>query len=343
VLSNIVAEVIECGKAGLEFVFGTLAIDSMPTGYIFAVLVLGNIVFVCSLISLLYYLGVIGFVVKLIGKAVGKVLGTTEVESFVATANMFLGQSDSPVLVSKYLPYLTRSEIMIVLVSGMGSMSVDILGGYVALGIPMDYLLVASALVPIGSIIVGKIILPQNEEPHVFQDLELDRKGENSNALEALSDGAMTGMNIAMAIGANLIAILAVVALVNKGLGFIGISLEEIFSYIFSPIGYLMGLEGNNIFLQGQLMGNKLILNEFIAFDQLGKVIDTLDPRTAFISAVSLSGYANLSSIGMCIGGLAILCPEKKSIVSSLAFKAMLGGFVVSILNAMICGIILLF
>ncbi len=163
---------------------------------VFIVQSLGNIIFVSALVGLLYYLGVIGFIVKWIGKVVGKIMGTTEVESFVAVANMFLGYTDSPILVSKYLKDLTESEIFVILVSGMGSMSASILGGYHALGIPMEYLLIASALVPIGSIMVSKIIYPQTEQIKSITDVKMDNKGNNSNAIDALAEGASTGMQM---------------------------------------------------------------------------------------------------------------------------------------------------
>ncbi len=178
----------------MTFVFGDLFDRSKMS--VFIVQSLGNIIFVSALVGLLYYLGVIGFIVKWIGKGVGKIMGTTEVESFVAVANMFLGYTDSPILVSKYLKDLTESEIFVILVSGMGSMSASILGGYHALGIPMEYLLIASALVPIGSIMVSKIIYPQTEQIKSITDVKMDNKGNNSNAIDALAEGASTGMQM---------------------------------------------------------------------------------------------------------------------------------------------------
>ena len=178
----------------MAFVFGDLFDRSKMS--VFIVQSLGNIIFVSALVGLLYYLGVIGFIVKWIGKGVGKIMGTTEVESFVAVANMFLGHTDSPILVSKYLKDLTESEIFVILVSGMGSMSASILGGYHALGIPMEYLLIASALVPIGSIMVSKIIYPQTEQIKSITDVKMDNKGNNSNAIDALAEGASTGMQM---------------------------------------------------------------------------------------------------------------------------------------------------
>lgn len=342
-ISDAVTGVINCGSNGLSFVFGSLADSTAPTGMIFAIQVLGNIVFLSALVSLLYYIGVLNFVVKWIGKAVGWIMGSSEVESFVAVANMFLGQTDSPILISKYLGEMTDSEIMVVLVSGMGSMSVSILGGYTALGIPMEYLLIASALVPIGSIMVSKIIFPQTEEIHEVGDIKMDNKGNNANVIEAVSEGAVTGMQMALSMGASLIAMVALVALINKGLGVFGISLEQVFSYVFAPFGALMGLDPSEILMEGNLLGSKLVINEFVAFEQLGKIISSMDPRTAIMATISLCGFANFSSLGICVSGIGILCPEKKSTLARLVFRAMIGGVAVSLLSAMTVGFIMLF
>ena len=342
-ISDGVTAVINCGQNGLSFVFGSLADSSAPTGSIFIVQTLGNIIFVSALVSLLYYLGVLGFVVKWIGKAVGKLMGTTEVESFVAVANMFLGQTDSPILVSKYIGNLTDSEILVILVSGMGSMSVSILGGYHALGIPMEYLLIASALVPVGSILVAKMLLPQTEPVQSITDVKMDNKGNNANVIDAIAEGAGTGMQMVIAIAASLVGIIGIVAVINMILGFAGISLEQIFSYVFAPFGFLMGLDTNQVLMEGAFLGNKLIVNEFVSFQDLGKILSSLDDRTGIVCSISLCGFANLSSLGICVSGIAVLCPEKKSTLSRLVFRAMLGGVFVSILSAMIVGLITLF
>lgn len=335
-ISDVVTEVLNYGVNGLSFVFGSLADPSKASGFIFVVTVLGNIIFLSALVAALFYLGVLGFIVKIIGKVVGKFLGTSQVESFVAVANMFLGQTESPILVSKYLGRMTQSEIMVVLVSGMGSMSATIIGGYVALGIPMEYLLIASALVPLGSIGISKILLPETEQGKVIEDVSMDRKGHHENIISAVTEGAMNGMSAAIAIAASLVAFISIVALINGILGIFGISLEKIFSYVFSPIGFFMGLDKSNILFAGELLGYKLVLNEFIAFEKLGQLIQTLDYRTGLIISISLAGFANFSSMGICISGISVLCPEKRSILARLAFRAMIGGFTVSLLSAMI-------
>ncbi len=342
-VSDIVTEVLSYGSEGLSFMFGSLADASAPTGHIFAIKVLGNIIFVSALVAALYYLGVIGAIVSIIGGIVGKVLGTSKVESFVAVANMFLGQTESPILVSKYLKSITESEIMLVLISGMGSMSATVLMGYADMGIPMQYLLLGGALVPFGSILVSKILLPEDEslvDKVEVKELKIDNKGDNTNLISAISQGASDGLNMVLGIGASLIAITALVALVNGGLGIIGLSLEKVLSFIFAPIGFLMGINPDDIALAGQLLGSKLVLNEFVAFGQLGEVIKTLDLRTGMMLAISLCGFANISSMGICISGISVFCPEKRSQLSQLAFRGMIGGFTVSILNALVVGLI---
>lgn len=342
-VSTGVEKVLSYGSEGIQFVFGSLGDPAAPTGFIFAFQTLTNIVFISSLVAVLFYTGILGFVVSKIGWLIGKLFKTSEVESFVAVANMFLGQTDSPILVAKYLDFMTESEVMLVLVSGMGSMSVSIIAGYVALGISMEYLLIASTMVPVGSILLSKIVCPQTEKIQELGEVKMDRKGDNENVLDALASGALDGMNMAMAIGASLIAIISIVALINGILGIFNLSLETILSYVFAPMGYLMGLEGKEVLTAGELLGSKLILNEFVAFGKLGPMLASMTERTGLMLAVSLAGFANVSSIGICISGISVLCPEKRPVLAKLAMRAMFAGFCVSVLSALIVGIWLLF
>ena len=340
-LSDGITALLNCGADGLDFVFGGLWSGDI---YIFIIQSLGGIIFVSALVSVLYYLGVIGFIVKWIGKAVGKLMGTTEVESFVAVANMFLGHTDSPILVAKYLPDLTESEIFVILVSGMGSMSASILIGYTSLGIKMEHLLVASALVPIGSIMVSKIVCPQIDTPKNIGGVKMDNKGNNGNVIDALSEGANTGIQMVIAIGASLVGFVGMVAVIDLFLGFLpgDITLSNIFGYIFAPFGWLLGFEGEEIMLAGRMLGDKLILNEFIAYGTLGAQMNagTISETSALIATISLAGFANLSSMGMCVGGIGVLCPEKRPVISKLVFKATLAGVLVSINSALIVSIV---
>ena len=185
-------------------------------------------------------------------------------------------------------------------------------------------------------------MLPENKELKMdeAEEIKIDNKGDNPNLISAISQGANDGLNMVLGIGASLIAILSLVALVNGILGIFGLSLEQIFSVLFAPIGYLMGLDMSNAQLAGQLLGSKLVLNEFVAFGQLGEIIKTLDPRTALVLSVSLCGFANIGSIGICISGISVFCPEKRNQLAKLAFRGMIGGFTVSVLSALIVGLI---
>ena len=339
VVSDFVTNVLSYGFEGVTFVFGALSDDS--AGYIFAISVLANIVFIAALVAALYYLGVINFIVKLIGGTIQKLFGTSKVESFVAVANMFLSQTESPILVSRYLPTMTRSELLILLISGMGSMSASVLMGYVGMGIPMEYLLIAGALVPLSSIIVSKLLIPETNKEAVVENVVMERKGGHTNIMSAISEGASNGVQLAIGIGGSLIAITGLVALVNGALG--GLSLQQILSYVFAPLAYLMGINPDNILTAGQLLGSKMVLNEFVAYGDLGPIIGSFDYRTGLVISISLAWFANISSIGICISGISIFCPERRGEISDIAFKGMIGGFLVSSLSAMIVGLLLLF
>ena len=341
VVSDFVTNVLNYGFEGVSFVFGSLADGSV--GDIFAISVLANIVFTAALVGALYYLGVINFVVKLVGGEIQKLFGTSKVESFVAVANMFLSQTESPILVSKYLHTMTRSELLLLLVSGMGSMAASVLMGYVGMGIPMEYLLIAGALVPLSSIIVSKLLIPETNKEILIEDVVMNRKGGHTNIMSAISEGASNGAQLAIGIGASLIAITGLVALVNGALGIIGLSLQQILSYVFAPLAYLMGINPEHVLTTGQLLGSKMVLNEFVAFGELGQIISSVDQRTGIIMAISLAGFANISSIGICISGISIFCPKRRNEISDIAFKGMIGGFLVSSLSAMIVGLLLLF
>lgn len=342
-MSDGVTKVLSYANDGIAFVFGSLSDPTAPTGSIVAIQTFAVIIFVSALFNVLYYLGILSVVIKYVGKLVGRIMGTSQVETFVAVANMFLGQSDSPILISKYLNRMTDSEIMVVLVSGMGSMSANVLGGYMGLGIPMEYLLVASVMVPFGSILISKILLPQTDEVTEISDIQIDCKGDNANVLSALTEGGATGLQVAVSIAATIMVMISAVAMINGFLGIFGLSLQQFLGTLFAPLGVMLGMEGEYISEAGKLLGSKLILNEFVAFADLGAIIKRLDYRTGLVMTVALSGFANLGSMGICVSAIGALCPEKRSVLARLAPRAMLGGFAVSVLSAMMVGIITLF
>ena len=341
-ISNLVTAIVGFGKAGLEFVFGSF-MDIPKTGFVFIIHVLSNIIFIGALVSVLTYLGILGFVIKHLGAALGKVIGTSRVESFICVANMFLGQTESPLLIAKYLKNLTNSEILMILIAGMGSMSVSILGGYNAMGVPMQLLILASSLVPFGSIVLGKIILPEKEENESVNKVDVDRHSAGSNVIEAMSNGALDGWMVVMAIASSLVAINGMVALIDGGLSFAGLELKQIFGWIFYPVAFLMGLDASFSDVAGQILGCKLILNEFVAYDMLMPLMDTLDYRAQAVMCITIGGFANVGSMAVCVSALGSLCPERKPDVAKLIVRALAGAFALNIMNGMIVGIILSF
>ena len=341
-ISNLVTAIVGFGKAGLEFVFGSF-MDIPKTGFVFIIHVLSNIIFIGALVSVLTYLGILGFVIKHLGAALGKVIGTSRVESFICVANMFLGQTESPLLIAKYLKNLTNSEILMILIAGMGSMSVSILGGYNAMGVPMQLLILASSLVPFGSIVLGKIILPEKEENESVNKVDVDRHSAGSNVIEAMSNGALDRWMVVMAIAYSLVAINGMVALIDGGLSFAGLELKQIFGWIFYPVAFLMGLDASFTDVAGQILGCKLILNEFVAYDMLMPLMDTLDYRAQAVMCITIGGFANVGSMAVCVSALGSLCPERKPDVAKLIVRALAGAFALNIMNGMIVGIILSF
>lgn len=313
--------------------------DLFGKGYFF-IDVLGVIIFLSALTGILGYLGVVGWVVKIIGGAVGKLLGTEKAESFVAVANMLLGQTEAPFLVAKYLPDMTKSELMTVLVAGMGSMSASILVGYNLLGIPMKWLLITTALVPFGSLLVAKILTPETEVSKVT-DVTLDRKGSNTSIFSAMAEGINNGLQMVLGIGASLIAGISIVALLNSILGLVGTSFTGVLGYIFMPIGWLMGLSGTEARLAGQLLGTKLSINEFVAYADFAPMMSELSERAIAMISVAIGSFGAFSSIAICVTGLSVFAPTRKNDLSKLALRGMVGGFIVPILSAMFIGLFL--
>lgn len=341
-ISDAFTIVLSYGRNGLSFVFGPL-MDIEKSGFIFLFQVLTNLIFFGALVSVLSYLGILGLIIKVIGSAVGKFVGTTRIESFITVANMFLGQTESPLLVAKYLENMTKSEIFVVVVAGMGSMSVSILGGYNALGIPMQFLILACTLVPFGSIIMAKVIYPEQEEVAITSKLEIDRKVAGCNVIDALGNGAMDGIKLVSAIAASLVAIVAVVALINGILSPTGVTIEKIFSWIFYPISFFMGLNGEYTDFGAQLLGSKLVLNEFVAFSDLAPALSGMDYRTQAVLCIAIAGFANIGSMAVCVASIGSLFPPKKTILAQIIVRALVAAFALNLFNAFLVGFVLSF
>lgn len=338
-----VQSVIDYAKEGISFIFGSLSND----GSIFAVNVLGVIIFISALVSVLYYLGVMQFVIKLIGGGLSKLLGTSKLETISSAANIFLGQTEAPLLIKPYVEKLTESELFTVMVGGLASVSGSILVGYSLLGIPIEYLVSASFMSAPAGLIISKIIIPEIREAKVNEEIEM-LKDDSSNIVDAASKGAIDGLGLVLNIAAILLAFVALIALVNGIIGLIGglfgidnLSLQSILGYIFAPIATIIGVPMKESVIAGSLIGQKIILNEFVAFTNLSEIISTLSPKTIAIVTFSLCGFANISSIAILIGGIGGMAPSRKHDIARLGWKAVLGGTLANLLSATIAGFLL--
>lgn len=338
-----VQSVIDYAKEGISFIFGSLSND----GSIFAVNVLGVIIFISALVSVLYYLGVMQFVIKLIGGGLSKLLGTSKLETISSAANIFLGQTEAPLLIKPYVEKLTESELFTVMVGGLASVSGSILVGYSLLGIPIEYLVSASFMSAPAGLIISKIIIPEIREAKVNEEIEMV-KDDSSNIVDAASKGAIDGLGLVLNIAAILLAFVALIALVNGIIGLIGglfgidnLSLQSILGYIFAPIATIIGVPMKESVIAGSLIGQKIILNEFVAFTSLSEIISTLSPKTIAIVTFSLCGFANISSIAILIGGIGGMAPSRKPDIARLGWKAVLGGTLANLLSATIAGFLL--
>lgn len=338
-----VQSVIDYAKEGISFIFGSLSND----GSIFAVNVLGVIIFISALVSVLYYLGVMQFVIKLIGGGLSKLLGTSKLETISSAANIFLGQTEAPLLIKPYVEKLTESELFTVMVGGLASVSGSILVGYSLLGIPIEYLVSASFMSAPAGLIISKIIIPEIREAKVNEEIEMV-KDDSSNIVDAASKGAIDGLGLVLNITAILLAFVALIALINGIIGLIGglfgidnLSLQSILGYIFAPIATIIGVPMKESVIAGSLIGQKIILNEFVAFTSLSEIISTLSPKTIAIVTFSLCGFANISSIAILIGGIGGMAPSRKHDIARLGWKAVLGGTLANLLSATIAGFLL--
>lgn len=334
---------------GSSFLFGSL-LDTKKTGFIFAFQILPTIVFISAFMSILYYYNIMQTLIKYLGAAVKKLLNTSGAETMNAVANIFVGQTEAPLFVRPYIPSMTRSEITAMMIAGMGSISVGAMAGYVGLGISAKHLITASVMSAPASLIISKILYPETEKPATLGKIEITSEQKHRTVIEAFSEATSQGLSLALNVGAMLLTFLALIALVNSLLttlgGFIGISdlnLSWILGRLFAPLAFILGIPANEILLAGNLLGQKLVMNEFVAYISLGDAIKSgaLSPRTITIMTYALCGFANISSIGIQLGGIGGLAPERKSDIAQLGIKALIGGTLVTLMNAAIIGILI--
>jgi CNT family concentrative nucleoside transporter len=345
-LSDLVRLVIASGDKGIEFLFGKLAdFDSM--GFIFIVKVLPVIIFFSSLIAVLYYLKIMPLVIRTLGGGLRKALGTSRAESLSATANIFVGQTEAPLVVKPYIPLMTRSELFAIMVGGLASIAGSVLAAYAGMGVKLEYLLAASFMAAPGGLLFAKILMPETDTPQEhFPEAEDDDKPVN--VLDAAAQGASVGLKLALNVGAMLLAFIALIALLNLGIGTIGswfghpeITLEEILGNVFAPLAWLLGVPWSEAAEGGSFIGQKIILNEFVAYKALLDSGGELSELTQGIITFALCGFANLSSIAILLGGLGGIAPSRRKDIARLGLKAVFAASLANFMSAAIAGLFL--
>lgn len=347
--ANGVSNVIAYGNEGINFVFGGLA-DPSNVGFIFAVKVLPIIVFFSGLISVLYYLGIMQAVIKVIGGTLQAALGTSKAESMSAAANIFVGQTEAPLVVRPYIKNMTQSELFAIMAGGTASIAGSVMAGYAGMGVPLTYLIAASFMAAPAGLLFAKILFPQTEQFNDKQP-ETDDSEKPTNVLEAMAGGASAGMQLALNVGAMLIAFVGLIALINGILGGVGgwfgygdLTLQSIFGWIFKPLAYLIGVSWDESAIAGQMIGMKLAVNEFVGYLEFAKYLqpDTavvLSEKTKAIITFALCGFANFSSIAILIGGIGGMAPNRRGDVARLGLKAVIAGTLANLMSATIAGL----
>ena len=346
--SAAVGSVLENAQGGIEFVFGE--VGTLEFGFIFAFQVLPIIVFFSSLVSLLYHIGLMGWIIKLVGGALGAILQTTKAESTSATANIFVGQTEAPLTIRPYLESMSHSELFSIMVGGLSTVAGSVLVGYSLLGVDMNFLIAASFMAAPGGILMAKLMIPEmareSEEEQNFK-IEIEK---HTNAIEAAAVGATRGMQLAINVGAIVLAFVGLIALTNSLLEGLGnqfnidnFSLEIILGYLFKPVAFMLGIPWSEAQLAGNLIGQKLVFNEFLAYATFTEEIENFDTKSQAIITFALCGFANFSSIGIILGGLGSMIPSRKSEIAQLGIKAVCAGFLANLMSAAIAGFFLSF
>ncbi|WP_028865025.1 NupC/NupG family nucleoside CNT transporter [Psychromonas aquimarina] len=356
-ISNGVQAVIDSANAGIGFLFGGLVSGKMfevfgGGGFVFAFRVLPIIIFFASLMAVLYYMGVMQFIIKIFGGALQKALGTSRTESMSAAANVFVGQTEAPLVVKPFIRSMTRSELFAVMSGGLASVAGAVLAGYASLGVSLDYLIAASFMAAPGGLLMAKLLEPETDTPKDEMDqltdaeLAADAEGKPVNVIDAAAAGASDGLHLAMNVGGMLIAFIALIALINTILGAVGgvfgvdaLTLQQILGYLFAPIAFLIGVPWSEAMQAGSLLGQKLVVNEFVAYIDFVGIKETLSANTQVIITVALCGFANLSSMAILLGGLGVLAPSRRPDIARMGLKAVLAGTLSNFMSATLVGI----
>jgi CNT family concentrative nucleoside transporter len=351
VIGDAANKVLSYSFAGSEFVFGPLGKQSSNIGFIFAFQVLPVVIFICALFAILYHVGVMQFVIRIAAWLMIRIMGASGAESLNVAASIFMGQTEAPVTIRPFLPELTRSELMTVMTSGMAHVSGSIMAAYFAFGAEPRHVLSAVIMTAPGTILVSKMLVPETEEPKtagkVVMSAEEEDREKHENLLGAIARGTGDGLHMALNIGAMLIAFLALVALldgifggIHRHVAWFPTSMESVLGLLFAPIAWLIGIPWHDCSIIGNLLGTRMILNELVAFSMLGPQKAVLDPRSFTIATFALCGFANLSSIGIQIGGIGALAPNRKGDLARLGIRAMLAGTMANLMSASIAGML---
>jgi concentrative nucleoside transporter, CNT family len=334
---------------GSSFIFGDLGMKNSPRGFIFAFQALPIIIFIAAFFALLYYWGVMQIIVKAAAKIMTRLMGASGAESLNVAASIFMGQTEAPLTIRPFLPEVTQSELMTIMTSGMAHVSGSLMGAYMAYGIHAEHLLAAVIMTAPGTIMIAKMIVPETGQPLTAGRVEMAEMEKDANAIGAIARGTVDGLHLALNVAAMLVSFIALVYLVDALFGgvhnhiahWFPSSLEQLFGWIFAPVAWLAGVSWHDASIVGNLMGLRMVTNELVAFQRLGPMQGTLDPRSFTIATFALCGFANFSSIGIQIGGIGALAPNKRSDLARLGIRAMLAGTMANLLSASLVGIML--
>ncbi len=336
---------------GTSFVFGDLGQKNSPRGFYFAFQALPTIIFIAALFAVLYYLGVMQIIVKAAARVMTSLMGASGAESLNVAASIFMGQTEAPLTIRPFLPEATRSEMMTIMTSGMAHVSGGMMAAYIAYGIEAKHLLAAVIMTAPGTILLSKMLVPETEKPLTAGRVEIVGMERDANILAAISRGTIDGLHLALNVGAMLISFIALIYLVDgifggahnllaaHGVAWFPSSAEQILGWLFSPLAWLIGVPWHDCLSVGNLLGLRLVTNELVAFQRLGPMQPTLDPRTYTIATFALCGFANLSSIGIQIGGIGALAPNKRTELAQLGLRALIAGTMANLMSASIVGI----
>jgi CNT family concentrative nucleoside transporter len=354
-LGSLINQLLNFASVGSGMVFGplgdktvwprimtnVLGAEGAQYSVLFAFQVLPTIIFIAALFAVLYYFGIMQLVVRAFAIVMRRAMKASGAESLNVAASIFMGQTEAPLTIRPYLPRMTESELMTVMTSGMAHISGGIMAAYILFGIEAQHLLTAVIMTAPGTLMMAKIFVPETEVPETTGTVKLEVERTDVNVIDAAGRGTGEGLQLALNVGAMLISFLALVALVNALLGLVGLSLQQIFGWVFAPVAWSMGVPWRDAPTIGNLLGTRMALNEFVAYSQLGPMKGALDPRSFTIATFALCGFANFSSIGIQIGGIGALAPTRRHDLARLGFRAMLAGTLANFITATIAGFLL--